>query len=400
MLFWIMAAALTLCSVGWILVAIPRGDDDQDTETDIQVYRAQLADVDRDIERGVMSAEEGDASRIEISRRILAADKTAKARQRETGGPRTIVMGAVIAVVIVIGAGVMYLRTGAIGYPDIPHDARVAAADEARANRPDQITIETGLDLPRPEATDEHLSLVNQLRDAVAANPTDVRGLELLVRHERALGNYRAAYLAKDRWNTLKGDDVTGDDHVEVADLMILAADGTVSPEAEAALLRGLEIDPQNGTAIYYSGLLFAQIGRPDMAFRAWNNLEHNSPADAPWLPPIRAQIGRVADLAGESYTPPVGTRGPTSDDIENAADLTEEERAAMIDGMVNTLTNRIATEGGTPTEWAQLITAHSVRNDMASTIETWQNAKTVFADAPNALAIINDAAVNAGLTP
>jgi len=400
MIFWILAAALTLASVGWILVAIPRGVDDQDAETDIQVYRAQLADVDRDIERGVMSPEEGDASRVEISRRILAADKTAKSRLRETGGPQTATMGAILAVVIVVGAGVMYLNTGAIGYPDIPHAARIAAADEARANRPDQITIETGLDLPRPTANAEHLSLVNQLRDAVAANPTDARGLELLVRHERALGNYRSAYLAQDQLNTIKGDAVTAEDHVAVADLMILAANGTVSPEAEAALLRALEIEPQNGTAVYYSGLLFAQIGRPDMAYRAWYALERASDPDAPWMPPIRAQIQRVADLAGETYTPPAGTRGPDAADIENAAALTVEERAAMIEGMVNTLSNRIATEGGTPTEWAQLITAHSVRNDMASAIETWQNAKTVFSDAPNALAIIHDAAVNAGLTP
>ncbi len=400
MLFWILAAVITLASVGWILVAIPRGSDAQAPETDIAVYRAQLADVDRDIERGVMSKDEAEASRIEISRRILAADKAAQARRDETRGPQTMILGAVVAVVLVVGAGVMYLNTGAIGYPDIPHAARIAAADDARANRPDQITMEASANLTPPTATAEHINLVNQLRDAVAVNPTDTRGLELLVRHERALGNYRAAYLAKDRLNAILGDAITGDDHVEVADLMILAANGTVSPEAEAALLRGLEIDPQNGTAIYYSGLLFAQIGRPDMAFRAWDNLEKNSPADAPWLPPIRAQIRRVADMAGETYTPPAGTRGPSSDDIANAADLSDEDRAAMIEGMVNTLSNRIATEGGTPTEWAQLITAHSVRNDMASAIETWQNAKTVFSDAPNALAIIKDAAVNAGLTP
>ena len=33
--------------------------------------------------------------------------------------------------------------------------------------------------------------------------------------------------------------------------MMILAAGGYVSPDAEAALLRGLELEPRNGTARY-----------------------------------------------------------------------------------------------------------------------------------------------------
>jgi cytochrome c-type biogenesis protein CcmH len=119
-------------------------------------------------------------------------------------------------------------------------------------------------------------------------------------------------------------------------------------------------------------------------------------------MPPIRAQIQTIADLAGETYTPttpaPATTRGPDQDDIANAADLSATDRNAMIQGMVGTLSARLATQGGTASEWAQLITAHSVLNDMASAIDVWQEAQITFADAPDDLAIIAAAATHAGL--
>jgi cytochrome c-type biogenesis protein CcmH len=106
--------------------------------------------------------------------------------------------------------------------------------------------------------------------------------------------------------------------------MMILAAGGYVSPEAEAALVRGLELEPRNGTARYYAGLMYAQQGRPDLAFPIWRNLMAESTAEAPWLDPIRLQIEEVAALAGERVTlascrspvrPPAP--GPTAEQME-----------------------------------------------------------------------------------
>jgi cytochrome c-type biogenesis protein CcmH len=64
--------------------------------------------------------------------------------------------------------------------------------------------------------------------------------------------------------------------------------------------VRGLELEPRNGTARYYAGLMYAQQGRPDLAFPIWRNLLAESTPDAPWLEPIRLQIEEVAALAGE----------------------------------------------------------------------------------------------------
>jgi cytochrome c-type biogenesis protein CcmH len=46
---------------------------------------------------------------------------------------------------------------------------------------------------------------------------------------------------------------------------------------------------------------------------------------------------------------------------MEAAAEMAPEDRAAMIEGMVEGLAGRLATEGGPPEDWARLITAFGV---------------------------------------
>ena len=47
-------------------------------QADAQVFRDQLAEVDRDLTRGAISAEEAEGAKIEVSRRLLRADREAK----------------------------------------------------------------------------------------------------------------------------------------------------------------------------------------------------------------------------------------------------------------------------------------------------------------------------------
>ena len=200
----------------------------------------------------------------------------------------------------------------------------------------------------------------------------------------------------------LKGDQSTTEDLTRYADLLVLAAGGYVSPEAEQAARVVLSRAPDNGVARYYMGLMMAQTGRPDLAFRVWDRQLRNGPEDAPWIAPILAQIPEMAQRAGVNYQiPAIGsapTRGPTSGDIEAAGDMTGAERIEMIEGMVAGLSDRLATDGGPAEEWAQLIGALGVlgRTDQAFAI--FKNAETVFADKPSAIDLITRAAQRAGV--
>jgi cytochrome c-type biogenesis protein CcmH len=65
---------------------------------------------------------------------------------------------------------------------------------------------------------------------------------------------------------------------------------------------------------------------------------------------------------------------------------------------MVDGLSDRLATEGGTPDEWARLITALGVLGDAERAQVIYDEAKGVFSSDPNALSLILGAGANAGV--
>ncbi|NHX27453.1 c-type cytochrome biogenesis protein CcmI, partial [Escherichia coli] len=181
------------------------------------------------------------------------------------------------------------------------------------------------------------------------------------------------------------------------AELMILAADGYISPQAEAALNQALGRDRSNDTALFYAGLLYARTGRPDIAFNVWRALLEQSSPDDPWEPIVRQGIEELAFLAGVDYTPPA-PRGPSAEDIEAAGEMSEADRQDMIRGMVDRLSDRLANQGGSPEEWAQLIGALGVLGDTDRAAAIWAEAQTVFATRTDALDTVRAAAQAAGV--
>ena len=82
---------------------------------------------------------------------------------------------------------------------------------------------------------------------------------------------------------------------------------------------------------------------------------------------------------------------------MEAAGQMSAEDRAAMIEGMVGNLSARLANEGGTVEEYAQLITALGVlgRLDEARTILA--EARANFAGQDGAATVLDTA--EAGLS-
>ena len=78
------------------------------------------------------------------------------------------------------------------------------------------------------------------------------------------------------------------------------------------------------------------------------------------------------------------------------AQELSETERMEMIEGMVGGLSARLAEEGGSVQEWAQLIRALGVLGRRGEASDIWNEAQTVFADDPNALNLLRQAAQEA----
>lgn len=417
--FWIAAGVMALGVAGLLLGALlrPRGGAEPAAAYDLRVYRDQLKEIGKDAARGLIGSADAERARTEIARRVLEADRALKAGIDTRATPRAARIGAGVLVVAVVlgGSALLYHEIGVPGYGDLPLAQRIANAEILRATRPDQAEAEADFAASghgRPhmaEAPNEHhAALMEQLREAMVQNPNDLHGQELLARNEALLGNYTAAYAAQHMVIALKGPVASGEDYAYLADLMILATGGYVSPEAESALAEALRRDPENGIARYYSGLMFSQIGRPDQAFAFWRQLLATSPPNAPWVPPIRAQIRDIALLAGEHRyelpplaapmaMPPIAPGGPSVEDMEAAADMSPEARDEMVRGMVVQLNARLADEGGTAEDWARLIRAYGVLGDAEAVRMISEEAMQVFSGREADLDLIRAAAGDAG---
>ena len=408
MVFWIVSGALALMVSVIIGLTLMRGrvGDKPPAAYDLEVYRDQLKEVDRDLARGVIGDEDAERARAEISRRVLTADAQLQ-QGGETGGQpgrAGLIVAVGLGAVLAAGSVWVYSEIGAPGYRDLPLQTRIAESDAARANRLSQSDAESRVPPAptNPNATEQFMTLMEQLRETVKNRPNDLRGLTLLARNEAGLGDYIAAYTAQNRIIEVKGDDASASDYAYLAELMISAAGGYVSSDAEAALRAALERDPRNPPARYYLGLYLMQVDRPDSAFSTWDALLRESASDAPWVAPIRERIEEVAWRAGETeYTlPPLeGTApGPTAEDMAAAEDMTPEERQEMIRGMVAGLSERLATEGGNAEEWARLIRALGVLGDTDQALAIWSEAQVIFAETPEDMAIVEQAAQAAGV--
>ncbi len=406
MTFWIITffmAALVALMMARALVGRGAPDVTSTAEYDLQIYRDQLAEVERDVARGIIPAPDAERVRTEISRRILAAD--AGPRAQGTAPQRTpVVLIGALGIALIGGSFALYQWLGAPGYGDLALEDRIAFAEELRANRPDQQTAEDSLPpFPAPDdAGGEFASLMERLRETVAARPDDLQGHILLAQNEARMNNFAAAAAAQNRVMTLKNDETSAEDIATYGEYLVLAAGGYVSPEAETAFRAALARDETEGRARYYLGLMMVQTGRPDIGFRLWDQLLRRGPADAPWIDPILAQINDVSILAGVNYTiPTIGAGdapGPTVEDMEAAAEMSAAERMEMIGGMVEGLSNRLATQGGPAQDWARLITSLGVLGNSEQALAVFENAMDVFADDPTARDIILAAGSQAGV--
>jgi cytochrome c-type biogenesis protein CcmH len=361
-LFYALAGALALVT-GLILVrplmtgrdaAAPSG------ASDTALYRDQLDEIERDLARGTIDASEAEGARAEVSRRLLAATERAKAAAEAHSAPRLhsrVLAGAALIGAPVIAA-LLYLSLGMPGQPDQPFAER-SGESLAQATRPSQAEAEAGFTpnaLPLTGEQQEYVGLIERLETLLEERPNDAKGLELLANGYMRLGRHAESWRAFQKLAELGGERAEGqagaDLYASMAEAMVLATGGYVSPEAEQAIGEALVRAPAHPVARYYSGLSLAQSGRIDEAIGVWERLRAETPADAPWL-------GFLNDMLTEAKALRDGGAGPSAEQMEAAAAMSAEERQEMIEGMVARLEGRLASDGGEPEEWLRLMNAY-----------------------------------------
>ncbi|MEQ9812861.1 MAG: c-type cytochrome biogenesis protein CcmI [Azospirillaceae bacterium] len=366
MLFWIAAAGLTAIAVILIVRPLLRGGAPAAGGDTLAVYRDQLDEIARDAKRGVLGAAEAEAARAEISRRLLAANR--EGREGVAGRPLRALSLALTVTVPVAAAGI-YLWLGTPGLPSQPLFARDTAELEAFSG-----------------AVAEAEALAERLRGA----PGDVDGWAELGDRYATLGLWPEA---RDAYGRAAGL-AAGDPGIAsaYAEALVRVAEGTVTAEARRAFEAVLEMDPGDPRARFYLGLAAAQSGDYDTALAHWQDLAADTPPTAPWRETLAGELRRAAEAAGRdpeevlSALPEPG--GPGEADIAAAAELSPEERQAMIEGMVSGLAARLEAAPDDAAGWLRLADAYRVLDRPADARLAYRRAIEAAAAAPELLRV------------
>ncbi len=380
MLFWIAAAVMTLGTVAalvWPLLRPGAGAADR-AEVAMRVYKDQVAEIERDLARGLIDADQAAASRTEIGRRLLAAAEEARRADKRIGGfRRSPVVAGALALCVPLGALALYLP---LGSPEMPAKPFASRTDT-------------------PDDSDHALTMVASLEQKLQRNPEDQEGWRLLAGSYMQMGRPADAAEAYRRAMALAPDDpnLPG----AFAEALTMSEDGMVNPEARQAFERVLAARPEDPRSRFYLGLAELQAGQPKLAVERWAALMRDSPADAPWVGPLREQMADAAKQAGldpakvipqpaaaaqvaeaPPATPAAGPRGPSAEDMAAAAQMAPEDRQQMIRGMVDGLAARLKDNPNDPEGWQRLARAYGVLGESAKAEEAQRNAAKYAAQA------------------
>ena len=321
-MIWVVFALMTgaaVLSLLWPLSRRQIGSARRDVETSL--YHAQLRDLQRDVERGLMNEADAEAAKAEAARRLLAA--TAGEAEAQPSR-KTIRLAAAIAIVVLPAVALtLYDRLGAPDYPDLPLQARLNG-----------------------EGGDGDIAAaIARIERHLVERPDDVRGWEILGGVYRELG--RGNDVARVYRQLLRLQGPSAQRLFGLGQALLYANDGSVTDEALTAFEQAVQLDPTLVEARYYIGLAAEQHGDRQKAIEIFSKLVADAPADAAWVAVLNERIARI--------------KGEVSPAAQDVAALPAPQQDAAIRGMVQRLDERLSAQGGAIDEWLRLVRAYAV---------------------------------------
>ena len=271
-MIWALFALLVALALLITLPPLLRQPKAAGHATDLAVYRDQLKELESDLERGLISTAEAEAARNEVKRRILATSEP-QTLSPSTAPSRPAAIAVGLAVVAV-SLGV-YI---ALGRPTLPSRLYDAKAEQNASGN--QMLAEIN-------------GMVERLAAKLKAEPNDPKGWRMLGWSYVQLGRVKEGIDALARAVTLDPDNAAL--RSQYGEALVQDADGTITPDAVAAFDEALKRDPKDPRARFYKGLSLVQSGKEEDALDLWVQIIRDAPADAEWLPGLRAQAQELA---------------------------------------------------------------------------------------------------------
>lgn len=345
MVFWFVAALLTLGASLTVLLplagrskGVPSGG-----EHDLEVYRDQLAELERDASRGLIQPADAEQARAEIARRIIRSGSgEASSRVPRFSAAGRVLGGAAVLAVPLVSWGLY----GMLGSPDIPSQP----LQERLAQSPAESSVD---------------DLIARAEGHLAANPEDGRGWDVLAPVYMRMGRFDQAVTAYRNAIRLQGS--TAERESGLGEALTGAGGGVISAEAQQAFERALKLEKNQPKARFFLASALVQDGKLAEAASAWEAMLADLPADSAWRGPTEQALAEARKRLAASGPMKPGA-GPTQQDMDAAASMSPEDRKAMIEAMVAGLDAKLRQNPHDLEGWQRLLRSYLVlgKNDEA----------------------------------
>ena len=124
MTIWLFTIGLSTVIAGFFILVLRSDQVEADNEdVEIAFYKEQLAELDRDVARGIVSSEDAEQKHLEIARKIIKLDQAVRAQQKKLKPKQKTLTAVLIAVTVIGGSHLTYLQLGSAYYPGLPQSA-------------------------------------------------------------------------------------------------------------------------------------------------------------------------------------------------------------------------------------------------------------------------------------
>lgn len=297
--FWLLSALFVVIALAFILPPLLQGPDKNQEEDDagrkeanLSVYRDQLAEMERDLENGILNPEQYRQDRDDLERRLLE-DVSAKrggepASVKAGSQGRGLVYGIALGIPIVAVA--LYLTLGNPNAISASGTATSPAGGPAPAAGPMSSSANGQRSQEQIEAN------VAALAKRLEQNPADVQGWMMLARSYSSMERFSDAAAAYAKATALKTDDANL--WAEYAFATAMANGRSLQGQPLDLINKALKVDPENPKALQLAGSAAFEAKNYQQAIDYWQRVLQKTTPESEVGKAIAERIAEAKTLA------------------------------------------------------------------------------------------------------
>jgi cytochrome c-type biogenesis protein CcmH len=305
-LFIIIAAAMLIVALLAVVVPLlkkhaPLPSEANDREgQNISIAQDRLSDLNTDLDNKVLTQQQFDIAKLELEQELLFDLERVEehvGEENQAGRNAAIVVMAAIPLLSIL----IYMK---IGSPEMVN------FDPTKLNSTNQAE--------QMHSVDE---MVTALQTRLEKNPEDAEGWYMLGRSMMTMKRYNDAVRSFEATYKLVGDQPAI--LLAYADAIAMSENGKMGPRAAQLVHRALEIEPNNVTAIWLSGIIAEDSGNYSEALGYFNRLlpmVADKPED---LSRVQFLINRVTEAGGQGSNDGAAETTPSEPAITTSAKVT-----------------------------------------------------------------------------